>query len=93
MARWDQDDLSVPVTEGDLNGSSAALFPFYDADTNMLYVVGKGERNIRYYEISANKPHLNYPMEYHSIIHRRGLGLCQREVSTCPPVRPSISTS
>ena len=36
MARWDQDDLSVPVTEEDLDGSSAALFPFYDADTNML---------------------------------------------------------
>ena len=36
-----QDDLSVPVTEVDLDGSSGVLFPFYDADTNMLYVVGK----------------------------------------------------
>lgn len=25
----------------DLDGSSGVLFPFYDADTNMLYVVGK----------------------------------------------------
>lgn len=29
-----------PVTEVDLDGSSD-IFPFYDADTNMLYVVGK----------------------------------------------------
>ena len=36
-----QDDLSVPVTEVDLDGSSGVLFPFYDADTNMLYVVGR----------------------------------------------------
>lgn len=36
-----QDDLSVPVTEVDLDGSSGVLFPFYDADTSMLYVVGK----------------------------------------------------
>lgn len=36
-----QDDLSVPLTEEDLDGSSGVLFPFYDTDTNMLYVVGK----------------------------------------------------
>lgn len=36
-----QDDLSVPLTEEDLDGSSGVLFPFYDVDTNMLYVVGK----------------------------------------------------
>ncbi|KAM7228153.1 hypothetical protein CapIbe_020607 [Capra ibex] len=38
MARWDQDDLSVPGTEGDLSGSLGMLFPVYDADTNMLYM-------------------------------------------------------
>lgn len=31
----------MPLTEEDLDGSSGVLFPFYDADTNMLYVVGK----------------------------------------------------
>ena len=29
------------MSETDLDGSSGVLFPFYDADTNMLYVVGK----------------------------------------------------
>lgn len=36
-----QNDLSVPLVEEDLDGSSGLLFPFYDSDTNMLYVVGK----------------------------------------------------
>lgn len=36
-----QDNLSVPLSEVDLDGSSGVLFPFYDVDTNMLYVVGK----------------------------------------------------
>ena len=31
----------MPLAEEDLDGSSGVLFPFYDADTNMLYVVGK----------------------------------------------------
>lgn len=36
-----QNDLSVPLLEEDLDGSSGLLFPFYDSDTNMLYIVGK----------------------------------------------------
>lgn len=36
-----QNDLSVPLLEEDLDGSSGLLFPFYDSDTNMLYVVSK----------------------------------------------------
>ena len=36
-----QDNLSVPLTEEDLDGSSGVLFPFYDSDTSMLYIVGK----------------------------------------------------
>ena len=31
----------MPITEVDLDGSSGVLFPFYDADTSMLYLVGK----------------------------------------------------
>lgn len=36
-----QDDLSVPLHQEDLDGSSGLLFPFFDNDTNMLYLVGK----------------------------------------------------
>lgn len=36
-----QDNLSVPLTEEDLDGSSGVLFPFYDPDTSILYIVGK----------------------------------------------------
>ncbi|KAB1280012.1 Coronin-2A [Camelus dromedarius] len=74
VALWDQDDLSVPLTEEDLDGSSGVLFPFYDADTSMLYVVGKGDGNIRYYEVSADKPHLNYLTEYRSYNPQKGIG-------------------
>lgn len=36
-----QDDLSEPLYEEDLDGSAGVLFPFYDADTHMLYLAGK----------------------------------------------------
>ncbi|XP_045152582.1 coronin-2A isoform X2 [Echinops telfairi] len=86
MALWDQDDLSVPLTEEDLDGSSGVLFPFYDADTNVLYVVGKGDGNIRYYEVSSDKPHLNYLTEYRSYNPQKGIGVMPKrglDVSSC----------
>ncbi|XP_008571255.1 PREDICTED: coronin-2A, partial [Galeopterus variegatus] len=86
MALWDQDDLSVPVTEEDLDGSSGVLFPFYDADTYMLYVVGKGDGNIRYYEVSADRPYLSYLTEYRSYNPQKGIGVMPKrglDVSSC----------
>uniref|UniRef100_H0V0S7 Coronin n=2 Tax=Cavia porcellus TaxID=10141 RepID=H0V0S7_CAVPO len=86
MALWDQDDLSVPLTEEDLDGSSGVLFPFYDSDTNMLYVVGKGDGNIRYYEVSADKPHLSYLTEFRSYNPQKGIGVMPKrglDVSSC----------
>nr|XP_058926995.1 coronin-2A isoform X4 [Kogia breviceps] len=86
MALWDQDDLSVPLAEEDLDGSSGVLFPFYDSDTNMLYVVGKGDGNIRYYEVSTDKPHLNYLTEYRSYNPQKGIGVMPKrglDVSSC----------
>ncbi|KAM9368002.1 coronin-2A [Phaethornis superciliosus] len=86
IALWDQNDLSVPLFEEDLDGSSGLLFPFYDSDTCMLYVVGKGDGNIRYYEISLEKPYLNYLMEYRSPLPQKGIGTMPKrglEVSAC----------
>jgi len=86
LAVWDQDNLSQPLSEMDLDGSSGVLFPFYDADTNMLYVVGKGDGNIRYYEVSADKPHLSYLTEYRSHSPQKGMGVMPKRglnVTSC----------
>lgn len=33
------------------NDSTGVLFPYYDHDTRMVYVAGKGDGNVRYYEV------------------------------------------
>ncbi|XP_063150869.1 coronin-2A isoform X3 [Candoia aspera] len=84
IALWDQDDLSVPLLEEDVDGSSGLLFPFYDTDTHMLYVLSRGDGNIRYYEISLEKPYLNYLMEYRSPLPQKGIGVMpKRGLDVC----------
>uniref|UniRef100_A0A8C9W9Y5 Coronin n=1 Tax=Scleropages formosus TaxID=113540 RepID=A0A8C9W9Y5_SCLFO len=90
IALWDQEDLSVPVLEEDLDGSSGVLFPFYDPDTHMLYLAGKGDGNIRYYEISPEKPYVQFLMEYRSTFPQKGMGLMPKrglDVHTCEVFR------
>nr|XP_020447394.1 coronin-2A isoform X2 [Monopterus albus] len=90
IALWDQDDLSVPLLEENLDGSSGALFPFYDPDTHMLYLAGKGDGNIRYYEISSEKPYIHYLTEYRSNLPQKGMGVMPKrglDVSSCEVFR------
>uniref|UniRef100_A0A8B9LBN5 Coronin n=1 Tax=Astyanax mexicanus TaxID=7994 RepID=A0A8B9LBN5_ASTMX len=74
IALWDQEDLSIPIKEEEIDGLSGLLFPFYDADTHMLYLAGKGDGNIRYYEVTTEKPYLQYLMEFRSPAPQKGLG-------------------
>uniref|UniRef100_A0A3Q2CFS0 Coronin n=1 Tax=Cyprinodon variegatus TaxID=28743 RepID=A0A3Q2CFS0_CYPVA len=83
---WDPDDLSEPLYEEDLDGSAGVLFPFYDSDTQMLYLAGKGDGNIRSYELSSEKPYINFLMEYRSLLPQKGLGVMPKrglDVNAC----------
>ncbi|XP_055012108.1 coronin-2B-like isoform X1 [Boleophthalmus pectinirostris] len=91
---WDPEDLSEPLYEEDLDGAAGVLFPFYDPDTNMLYLAGKvgpsGDGNIRYYELSGEKPFLRFLTEFRSLLPQRGLGVMPKRglnIKTCEVYR------
>uniref|UniRef100_A0A8C1WFY9 Coronin n=2 Tax=Cyprinus carpio TaxID=7962 RepID=A0A8C1WFY9_CYPCA len=84
IALWDQEDLSQSSYSENLDGSSGVLFPFYDPDTHMLYIAGKGDGNIRYYEISPEKPYVHYLTEYRSLLPQKGMGVMpKRGLDVC----------
>ncbi|XP_077097983.1 coronin-2B [Siphateles boraxobius] len=90
FALWDLEDLSDPLLEEDLDGGSGVIFPFYDADTHMLYLAGKGDGNIRYYEVSAERPFIHFLSEYRSTSPQRGLGVMPKRglnISVCEVFR------
>ncbi|KAG7221760.1 hypothetical protein INR49_029143 [Caranx melampygus] len=90
IALWDQEDLAMPIVEEDIDGLSGLLFPFYDADTHMLYLAGKGDGNIRYFEVTTEKPYLQYLMEFRSPAPQKGLGVMPKhglDVAACEVYR------
>jgi len=56
-----------------IDTSAGTLMPFYDEDTKMLYLAGKGDGNIRYYEMVDEKPWQFLLTEYKSNEPQRGV--------------------
>lgn len=48
------DSLNEPIVMVDLDTSNGVMFPLYDPDTNMIFLCGKGDSVIRYFEVSHN---------------------------------------
>jgi len=47
---WDARKLTAPVKQVVVDTSAGTLMPFFNAGTNVLFLAGKGDGNIRYYE-------------------------------------------
>jgi len=71
---WDPADLSTPLKVEMVDTGSGVLFPYYDNDTQMVYVAGKGDGNIRYYELDNASPYAYFLNEYKTATPQRGLG-------------------
>ena len=72
---WSQHDLSQPLRMDSIDSSSGVLFPFYDHDTHMIYVAGKGDGNVRYYELLEEEPYVYYLSSFISGAPQRGFGM------------------
>ncbi|KAL3856546.1 hypothetical protein ACJMK2_011285 [Sinanodonta woodiana] len=73
-ALWDEKDLSKPLVMEEIDNSNGVIFPFYDADTSMVYLCGKGDSLIRYYEVTEDAPYVHYLNLYQSSDPQRGIG-------------------
>ncbi|GFR97289.1 coronin [Elysia marginata] len=73
-ALWDENDLSKSIVMEEIDSSNGVLFIFYDPDTNMVYLAGKGDSLIRYYEVTSEAPYVHYLDLYQSKSPQRGIG-------------------
>jgi hypothetical protein len=67
--------FDTKLYEMELDNQSGVMMTFYDEDLNMLWLGGKGDGNIRYYELWENDPPLTPCSEFGSSTPQKGLGL------------------
>lgn len=46
------DALNDPIVMVELDTSNGVMFPLYDPDTNLVFLCGKGDSVIRYFEVN-----------------------------------------
>ncbi|XP_005112361.1 coronin-1C [Aplysia californica] len=73
-ALWNENDLSSSVVMEEIDSSNGVMFIFYDPDTGMVYLAGKGDSLIRYYEVTDEAPYVHYLALYQSNSPQRGIG-------------------
>jgi len=89
-AIWDPRDMNKPLIQTNVDTSSGVFMPFYDNDTNVLFLAGKGDGNIRYYEMVDEAPYIHFLSEFKSSTPQRGMTMVPKRavnVSECEIVR------
>lgn len=90
MALWEARDMSKPLLKQTIDSASGLIMPFFDKDTSLLFLAGKGDGNIRYYEVVDEAPYIHYISEFKSNVPQRGLCMLPKRavnVSECEVVR------
>nr|XP_055188958.1 coronin-6 isoform X4 [Nyctereutes procyonoides] len=90
LALWDPNNFEEPVALQEMDTSNGVLLPFYDPDSSIVYLCGKGDSSIRYFEITDEPPFVHYLNTFSSKEPQRGMGFMPKrglEVSKCEIAR------
>uniref|UniRef100_A0A5K3FS49 Coronin n=1 Tax=Mesocestoides corti TaxID=53468 RepID=A0A5K3FS49_MESCO len=90
LALWDSDNLSECLWRQELDITNGVLFPFYDIDTNLIFVCGKGDSTVRYFEYCPDEKQVYYLSRYDSTDPQRGFAFMPKlglNVSACEIAR------
>ncbi|KAF6298880.1 hypothetical protein mRhiFer1_008929 [Rhinolophus ferrumequinum] len=90
LALWDPNNFEEPVALQEMDTSNGVLLPFYDPDSSIIYLCGKGDSSIRYFEITDEAPFVHYLNTFSSKEPQRGMGFMPKrglDVSKCEIAR------
>eukprot|EP01132_Coremiostelium_polycephalum_P003751 gene3751-4670_t len=71
---WDSRNLSNgPLNSGIIDHLAGVITPYYDEDTSVVYLAGKGDGTILMYEINDSEPYTHYLTKYTSGTPQMGI--------------------
>ncbi|KAF0294064.1 Coronin-1C [Amphibalanus amphitrite] len=82
--------LNDPIVMTELDTSNGVMFPLYDPDTNLVYLCGKGDSVIRYFEITPEPPFVHYINTFQTSDPQRAIGMMPKrgcDVQACEITR------
>lgn len=81
---WDLNNFDKPLASKNIDTSSGQIIPLYDEDTACLFLGGKGDGNIRYYEITDEGDYIYSLSQYKSAAPQKGLCMVPKRALDIP---------
>jgi len=70
--------LDVSLTSERIDYEAGILDPFYDEDTEVMMLWGKGDTSIKFYEIVDEAPYCHFLTEYNTIVMQTGMAFLHK---------------
>lgn len=89
-AAWDPKNLSKPLLLKDMDQSASVMNPVWVGDNKILFLLGKGDASIKYFEFLNEAPYLHYLDEFRDSKSQKGGGWVPKrslDVSKCEIAR------
>ncbi|XP_062307824.1 coronin-1C-A isoform X2 [Osmerus eperlanus] len=90
LALWNPQSMDEAISVHEMDTSNGVLLPFYDPDTSVVYLCGKGDSSIRYFEITDEAPFVHYLSTFTTKEPQRGMGYMPKrglDVNKCEIAR------
>jgi coronin-1B/1C/6 len=96
---WDPRNSSTEVVRLDMDQAAGVIMPFFDPDTNVIYLAGKGDGNVRCYEVTDNASQIysitdfrtNVSAKGMAFVPKRGLNILGNETARLLKLTPNNS--
>jgi coronin-1B/1C/6 len=86
---WDAKNTTTPLATQEVDQAAGVMLPFYDDDTRMLYLTGKGDGNIRYYEFTDEAPYVYLLSEHRTNVSTKGCDMLPKR--TCNVMKCEVA--
>lgn len=80
FAMWDPRNTAQPFHVLDLDQSAGAFMPWFDGDTSILYLAGKGDGTVKYFEVTGDEPYIHFIDEHRSNEPQKGLAFIPKRM-------------
>jgi len=87
-ALWDV-ATSNELAREEIDSQSGIVYPFYDPDNGIVFLCGKGEPSVSYYEVDENAPYVHYLSSASHGKNMRGIGFMPKR--GCDPTANEIA--
>jgi len=71
---WDPKMMDKPMHESEIDQSAGVFMCNYDPDNSVLYLAGKGDSSIKYFEIVDEAPYIHFLSEFRNSASQKGCG-------------------